>query len=69
MAQTWCLVKDGGHALIGVPMDREEKIVFNLHRLYGRVVLPHLFANWEQADCTRQSDLGQNPQPVHVLRK
>ena len=34
MARSWCLVKPGGHALVGLPSG-EEVIGFNSHRIYG----------------------------------
>ena len=47
MAKTWCLTRPGGRALVGVPSGMD-LINFNANKLYGRIMLPHLFANWNQ---------------------
>ena len=47
MARAWCMVKPGGRALIGLPT-HSDMITFNAHRVYGPVLLSHLFSNWEQ---------------------
>ena len=53
MAKTWCVVKKGGRALLGVPsqfnnVSGVESVGFNAGRLYGNIQLSHLFANWKQ---------------------
>ena len=53
MAAAWCICKTEAVALIGVPASFEGghgvgSIAFNAHRLYGKIQLQHLFANWEQ---------------------
>ena len=48
MARGWCLLKPGGRALIGVPTLEQDKIWFNIGRMYGPIQYPHLFANWRQ---------------------
>ena len=48
MARSWCLLKPGGRAMIGVPVNAKDKIRFNGNRQYGPIQLPHLFANWKQ---------------------
>ena len=57
MAKTWCLVKKGARALVGVPSlfkedNNAEYIGFNAGRVYGNIQIPHLFANWEQGIIT-----------------
>jgi len=47
MAKAWCLTKPGGRALVGFPCGMD-LINFNANKLYGPVMLPHLFANWNQ---------------------
>jgi hypothetical protein len=47
MARSWCLVKPGGQALVGLPSG-EEVIGFNSHRIYGPRTYPDMFANWDQ---------------------
>merc|ERR1719461_2539617 len=48
MAQSWCLTKKGGRALVAVPTDKTDRVAFNEYRVYGDLQLPHLFANWDQ---------------------
>ncbi|TRY73027.1 hypothetical protein TCAL_01895 [Tigriopus californicus] len=71
MARVWCVLRDGGMVLIGVPTG-PDVLVFNLHRIYGPVMYSHLFANFEQvftkaniANYHRQHCY----QPIHILRK
>lgn len=51
MAQTWCLMKPGGRALVGVPSGADH-LYFNTNRLYGKLMSSHLFANWNQIHST-----------------
>ena len=46
MAQTWCLTRNGGRALIGIPVGADA-VIFNACKLYGPLQLSHLFANWK----------------------
>ncbi len=48
MARNYCLLKPGGQALIGVPSGPKDVLFFNAHRVYGPIMLSHLFANWKQ---------------------
>ena len=54
MAKTLCIVKKNALALVGVPTRFSDEtgdveyIGFNAGRLYGRIQLSHLFANWKQ---------------------
>jgi hypothetical protein len=47
VARIWCMVKPGGRLAIAVPAG-DDAIVYNAHRSYGKVQLPHLLANWKQ---------------------
>ena len=47
MGRAWCMTKPGGKALVGVPSGMDG-IVYNGNRIYGEIMLPHLFANWNQ---------------------
>jgi len=47
IARAWCLTKKGGRLVIGVPTGHDS-IEYNAHRIYGRVMYPHLVANWKQ---------------------
>eukprot|EP00095_Tigriopus_kingsejongensis_P012166 maker-scaffold345_size201316-snap-gene-1.21 protein:Tk12166 transcript:maker-scaffold345_size201316-snap-gene-1.21-mRNA-1 annotation:"hypothetical protein GUITHDRAFT_82324" len=74
MARAWCVLKEGGHALVGVPSGADG-VAFNVHRIYGPVMYSHLFANWEQIYTetdpkifTRYRD-GSFIQTLHLLRK
>ena len=49
MARAWCVVKPGKRALIGIPIGPgDDRIYFNSHKVYGPLMLSHLFANWKQ---------------------
>ena len=53
MAKTLCVVKNNALALVGVPSQFNddigvEHIGFNAGRIYGKIQLSHLFANWKQ---------------------
>ena len=48
MAKAWCLLKPGKRVAISVPVSPVDAIYFNSHKLYGPIMLPHLFANWKQ---------------------
>jgi len=48
-AQVWCMVKPGGHFILGVPVRGNRNrcsIVWNANRNYGNYRLQHLTANW-----------------------
>ena len=51
-ARAWCMTKPRGYMVLGVPeeggMFGPEAIVYNAHRVYGPIQLPHLLANWKQ---------------------
>ena len=63
VARAWCAAKPGARMLIGV-MNGEDRIEYNAHRVYGKIMYPHLVANWKQI---WQAPDGQ--QRVHVLKK
>ena len=48
VAQVWCMCKPGALFFLAVPASEDEfgQIVFNAHRIYGKVRLQHLTANW-----------------------
>ena len=48
MARAWCVMRPGGRAIVGIPVTSDDTVCFNAHRMYGRVMLSHLFANWRQ---------------------
>ena len=74
-----CLIKPGGLLFLGVPVG-PDAVVFNVHRIYGRVRLPMMTANFEVLQVVRNASVmhlgelwdqipGVLPaQPVIVLR-
>ena len=69
-AQVWCMVKEGGHFILAVPVSNDRQkcsIVWNLERRYGAVRLQHLTANWRVLDEFMTYDLVQ--QRIYVLQK
>jgi hypothetical protein len=46
MVKISCILKPGGLLFLGVPLDIEDSIRFNLHRLYGPIRLPLLYRNF-----------------------
>ena len=47
MARMWCVLKPGGHALVGFAVSEVDTISFNAHRIYGPIMLPHILANYK----------------------
>ena len=47
MSLLWCVTKDGGDAIIGVPSSKQDYVFFNACRCYGPQFLDQLFANWK----------------------
>ena len=47
MARSWCVLKPGGRALVGVPTAKD-KICFNGNKYYGPRFYNQVFANWDQ---------------------
>ena len=43
---SWCVSKPSAKALIGFPFGKD-RVVFNSHKIYGPVMLSHVFANWK----------------------
>lgn len=72
MALTKTMVKPRGLLFLAVPIG-QDRVVFNAHRVYGRVRLPLLLAGWTIIDSaggfedSMLDDTG-TPQPVLVLR-
>ena len=58
MARAWCVLKPGGRALIGIPIGPGvDRIYFNSHKVYGPIMLSHLFSNWKQIFSDLNYDL------------
>ncbi|CAF4490355.1 unnamed protein product, partial [Rotaria sp. Silwood2] len=41
-----CILKPGGFLFLSVPLNVQDLIQFNLHRLYGSIRLPLLYRNF-----------------------
>ena len=49
MARTWCVTKDKGSLVLGLPIENGTDFVrFNAGRVYGKVRSPFLSTNWKQ---------------------
>ena len=49
IARAWCVTRMGGSLTIGVPYSSENDILlFNAHRVYGKIRYPYLTTNWHQ---------------------
>ena len=76
MARAWCVVAPGGRAIVGLPMAGKDLVCMNAHRMYGPVMLGHLFSNWDVVWAEAQ-DFAKFPtdcnswmfQPITVLEK
>ena len=55
-----CLLKDGGHLFLGIPVGRDE-VVWNAHRICGRYRLSMAMKNWKLIDYI-------GPQPFEYLK-
>jgi hypothetical protein len=49
-ARAWCVTKDGGVMILGLPGGRQDGIIFNEHRVYGKYRWPLITANWVPDD-------------------
>lgn len=76
LARIHCLLKPGGLLFLGIPTG-PDAIVFNLHRIYGRLRMALVLGNWEAIDLIG-FDLDflnidhlfiDTHQPIWVLRK
>ena len=76
MSAAMCLVRPGGLLFLTVPVG-PDVVVWNLHRRYGRVRLPHLLRGWEllaaygwdAARLDAPADWRRSYEPVLVLRR
>ncbi|KAK2157389.1 hypothetical protein LSH36_193g15016 [Paralvinella palmiformis] len=58
MAQAWCMIKPGGLFLLGIPCSRHGPgyIVWNAHRVYGKVRLRQMTTNWKVLQVVKCHD-------------
>ena len=68
------MLKDDGLLFFAVPIGKD-RLVWNAHRIYGKLRLPLLLAGWEIIDSPRfspqdleQDNTGRIHQPVLVLK-
>ena len=69
------VLREDGVLFLTVPIG-QDLIVWNLHRRYGKLRLPHLLRGWEEVECVgwREELVEQNSsytlayEPVFVLR-
>ena len=49
VARTWCVTKVKGSLVIGVPYENgKDYVMYNAHRVYGKIRFPYLSTNWKQ---------------------
>ncbi len=54
VARAWCVTKPGGLLYLGLPT-AQDRILFNAHRLYGKVRWSLITANWQQIDADQHT--------------
>ena len=68
-----CLIKPGGYLFLGIPVG-PDALVWNAHRIYGRLRIPLLVAGWDIIDIVGDYDLNGQAyerhihQPIFILR-
>ena len=64
IAKAWCVTRMGGSLTIGLPYSNGKDIlIFNAHRIYGKIRYPYITTNWHQFYE------GQGRQRVYVFTK
>jgi len=76
IAKTWCTTSQDARLVIAVPVNyHQECIVFNAHRIYGRILYPFLVTNWKFIWSSaedfkfKSTSCEKYHQPVYVFRK
>ena len=71
IAKAACLIKPSGIFYLGLPVGRDA-LVFNSHRIYGNIRLPHVLRHFELLEIVGPwsvyGGLGNFSQPILVLR-
>jgi SAM-dependent methyltransferase len=70
VAQVSCLLKPGGIFFLGFGIG-QDKIEWNAHRIYGKIRLPFVTANFRLLDIVGDFEWGKaawNKQPIMVLQ-
>ena len=50
MNRAWCVTKDGGSMMLGLPTCEADAVFWNLHRCYGKIRWPLITMNWIKTD-------------------
>jgi len=69
-AQVWCMVKNGGYFILGVPVSEDGEtcsVIWNAHRIYGSARLQHLTANWRVIEEFKALDADKHR--IYMLQK
>ncbi|CAF4162931.1 unnamed protein product, partial [Rotaria sordida] len=72
MIKITCILKPGGFLFLGIPVNTEDLLQYNLHRIYGPIRLPLLYRNFHVVEMlgmgmARQRGVGWI-QPFVVLQ-
>jgi tetratricopeptide (TPR) repeat protein len=62
------IVKPGGLMFFAIPVGREDKILYNLQRIYGPVRLKKVLEGWEVLESYGVHPPGAHVQPLFILR-
>mmetsp|Transcript_21109 Transcript_21109/g.49404 ORF Transcript_21109/g.49404 Transcript_21109/m.49404 type:complete len:376 (-) Transcript_21109:253-1380(-) len=65
VARAWCVTKPGGQLFLNVPAGKD-CLVWNAHRVYGSLRLPHLYANWRPVESLHQLWRDVNVHPLQM---
>jgi len=69
IARAWCMTKKQGNLVLNVPFNQQDALIYNAHRIYGPVQLPHLLANWKQIWKSNTPPRDPYSNPVWVFEK
>jgi len=71
LSKASCLIKPGGLFFLGLPVG-SDALVFNSHRIYGKVRLPHILQHFELLEFVGawsfHTPIGNYTQPMLVMR-
>jgi len=68
LARAWCVLKPAAPMLLAVPLG-PDYIHWKAHRRYGRVMLPHLLANWKVRLPDRKTFQWATATPLLLLER
>jgi len=55
LARAWCVTKDNGQMMLGVPTCSTDAVLWNIHRCYGSLRWPLITMNWVKTDGNEYS--------------